>query len=130
METLRKHRNGGKQTVRVERWNVERGGQAIVGNASHRGEGLSMKSDGNPIDPTQRLRDAPRCRATAKSTRQRCRDPSKQGWNVCRLHGAGGGAPSGSAHPNFKHGLRTKKMQEVSRLVALLGKQARDFRQR
>ena len=26
-----------------------------------------MKSDANPIDPTQRLRDAPRCSATAKS---------------------------------------------------------------
>lgn len=34
METLRKHRNGGKQTVRVERVNVESGGQAIVGDVS------------------------------------------------------------------------------------------------
>ena len=32
METLRKHRNGGKQTVRVERVTVESGGQAVVGN--------------------------------------------------------------------------------------------------
>ena len=34
METLRKHRSGGKQTVRVERVNVESGGQAIVGDVS------------------------------------------------------------------------------------------------
>lgn len=37
VEALRKHRNGGKQTVRVERVNVEKGGQAIVGNVSHGG---------------------------------------------------------------------------------------------
>jgi len=32
METLKKYRNGGKQTVRVERVTVNEGGQAIVGN--------------------------------------------------------------------------------------------------
>jgi hypothetical protein len=39
MEALRKHRSGGKQIVRVERVNVESGGQAIVGDVSHGGEG-------------------------------------------------------------------------------------------
>lgn len=38
MEALRKHRNGGKQTVTVQHVNVEGGGQAIVGNV-HTGEG-------------------------------------------------------------------------------------------
>lgn len=32
MEALKKYRNGGKQTVRVERVTVNEGGQAIVGN--------------------------------------------------------------------------------------------------
>ncbi len=32
MEALRKHRNGGKQTVTVQHVSVEDGGQAIVGN--------------------------------------------------------------------------------------------------
>ena len=32
MEALRKHRDGGKQVVRVQHVNVEGGGQAIVGN--------------------------------------------------------------------------------------------------
>ncbi|TDT73629.1 hypothetical protein BDE40_2402 [Litoreibacter halocynthiae] len=86
-----------------------------------------MKSDGNPTDPTQRLREAPRCRAMAKSTRQRCKCPSKRGWNVCRLHGAGGGAPSGVAHPNYRHGMRTKQMETARSLVSLLGKEARDL---
>jgi hypothetical protein len=34
MEALRKHRNGGKQTVVVQHVNVEDGGQAIVGNVT------------------------------------------------------------------------------------------------
>ena len=34
VETLRKHRNGGKQTVTVQHVNVEDGGQAIVGDVS------------------------------------------------------------------------------------------------
>ena len=38
-ETLRKHRNGGKQTVTVQHVNVEGGGQAIVGNVQTGGEG-------------------------------------------------------------------------------------------
>ncbi len=84
-----------------------------------------MKSDGNPIDPTQRLRDAPRCTAMAKSTRQRCCNPAKRGWSVCRLHGAGGGAPRGETHPNFKHGLRSKEVETLRKLASLLGKNAR-----
>lgn len=38
MEALRKHRNGGKQTVTVQHVNVADGGQAIVGNVTGRGE--------------------------------------------------------------------------------------------
>ncbi|MEH6648333.1 hypothetical protein [Sulfitobacter sp.] len=38
MEALRKHRNGGRQTVTVQHVNVENGGQAIVGNVQT-GEG-------------------------------------------------------------------------------------------
>ena len=35
MEALRKHRNGGKQTVTVQHVNVADGGQAIVGKVQH-----------------------------------------------------------------------------------------------
>ena len=76
-----------------------------------------MKYDANPIDPIQRLREAPRCTATAKSTGQRCRNPSKRGWTVCRLHGAGGGAPRGKARPNYKHGMRTLEWVEFRKEV-------------
>ena len=81
-----------------------------------------MKSDGNPIDPTKRLRDSPRCTAMAKRTRQRCKCPSAHGWNVCRLHGAGGGAPRGKAHPNYQHGLRTLEMKTIKLLASVLCK--------
>ena len=37
MEALRKHRNGGKQTVTVQHVNVQDGGLAIVGNVGIRG---------------------------------------------------------------------------------------------
>lgn len=42
-ETLRKHRNGGKQTVTVQHVNVEGGGQAIVGDVTHGGRGSDEK---------------------------------------------------------------------------------------
>jgi hypothetical protein len=38
------------------------------------------------------------------------------------MHGAGGGAPNGTAHPKFKHGLRTKEMREVRLLARLMAR--------
>jgi hypothetical protein len=43
MEALRKHRNGGKQTVTVQHVNVGDGGQAIVGNVETGGRGKNEK---------------------------------------------------------------------------------------
>ena len=40
-----------------------------------------MKTDDNPIDPAQRLRDAPRCRAKAKRTGEPCKSPAVKGRN-------------------------------------------------
>lgn len=39
MDTLKRYRSKGQQTVRVERVTVENGGQAIVGDVNHRGRG-------------------------------------------------------------------------------------------
>ena len=86
-----------------------------------------MKSDVNLIDPVERLRDAPRCSATAKRTGQRCKCPSKHGWNVYRLHGAGGGAPSGTGHPNYRHGTRSKTAIALRRLVMQLQKESAEL---
>lgn len=43
MEALRKHRNGGSQKMTVEHVHVYSGGQAIVGNVTHRGRGKIKK---------------------------------------------------------------------------------------
>ena len=85
-----------------------------------------MKHDVNPIDRTQRMRDAARCHAKAKSTGQACKAPAVKGWTVCRVHGAGGGAPTGAAHPNYRHGGRTKEMELLRRLGSDLARMARD----
>ena len=75
------------------------------------------KSDENLIDPAQRLRSAPRCSAKAKSTGRRCQCPSKHGWNVCRLHGAGGGHPAGPKHPSWRHGMRSREWTDERRML-------------
>ena len=45
METLKRYRTGGEQKVTVEHVTVNEGGQAIVGNVAHRGEGPSKKPE-------------------------------------------------------------------------------------
>lgn len=83
-----------------------------------------MKSDANPM---QSAHAAPRCTATSKRSGFPCKNPAVRGWRVCRMHGAGGGQPAGSAHPNYDHGLRTKQMETIRRLASLLGKEAREI---
>lgn len=80
-----------------------------------------MKSDGNPM---QSAHASPRCAARSKRTGLPCKNPAVRDWPVCRMHGAGGGQPAGEKHPNYRHGLRTKHMEEVRRLVSVLGKEA------
>jgi hypothetical protein len=78
------------------------------------------------MNPVERLKKAPRCRARSKRTGNGCRAPAVQGWNVCRFHGAGGGAPRGPAHGNYKHGGRTKELLEAKRVVTELQRMARE----
>ena len=73
-----------------------------------------MKNDANPM---QRAHAAPRCTASSKRSGLPCRNPAVRGWRVCRMHGAGGGASPGKAHPNYKHGMRTKEWTEMRKLV-------------
>ena len=80
------------------------------------------KSEASPIDPTQRLRDAPRCHATAKRTLLRCQAPAVRGWHVCRVHGAGGGHSAGPTHPQWKHGGRSGEVVNLRKVTALLAR--------
>ncbi|MBI1173294.1 hypothetical protein GC209_18050 [bacterium] len=79
------------------------------------------------MHPAQRLQDAPRCHAKAKSTGQRCKAPAVNGWAVCRMHGAGGGHPAGKAPPTWKHGMRSKSWIEMRLLVSELMREAREI---
>ena len=83
-----------------------------------------MKSDANPM---QSAHASPRCTALSKRSGILCKNPAVRGWRVCRMHGAGGGQPAGKAHPNYKHGLRTKQLEDVRRLASILGGAAREL---
>ena len=79
-----------------------------------------MEKDDNPMHPAQRLNDAPRCTATAKTTGSPCKAPAVCGWGVCRMHGAGGGAPMGERNGRWRHGGRSFELTETRRLIAEL----------
>ena len=68
----------------VQHIHVVEGGQAIVGNVS------------TPA-PDPMLLDMQRARCHAKSKRSglQCQVPAVRGHNVCRMHGAAGGATKG-----------------------------------
>lgn len=74
----------------------------------------------NPMRPTQRLADAPRCTAKAKTTGSRCKGPAVKGWKVCRMHGARGGAPSGPANGMWRHGDRSVEAKRIHQEIKAL----------
>jgi hypothetical protein len=82
------------------------------------------------IDLMQSAHAAPRCGAKSKRTGKPCRAPAVHGCRVCRMHGAGGGGPSGVRNGNYRTGGRTKQVQEVVRGVNELLRLARDGRKK
>jgi hypothetical protein len=76
-------------------------------------------------DPMQSAHAAPRCGAKSKRTGKPCRAPAVRGCRVCRMHGAGGGGPSGRGNGNYRHGGRTKGLTEAVRYINMLAKNAR-----
>lgn len=83
--------------------------------------GVAVKSDAYP------MHCAKRCDAKSKRTGLPCGSPAVRGWNVCRMHGARGGAQPGSAHPNFQHGERSEKATALRRYINALGRDARQL---
>ncbi len=86
-----------------------------------------MKHDDNPMCAANA---APRCTARSKRTGEPCKGPAVTGWAVCRLHGAGGGHPSGRAHPSWKHGLRSKSWMAERQLLNDLVRECREYERR
>lgn len=63
---------------------------------------------------------SPRCRAHSKRTGKPCKSPAVRGCQVCRMHGARGGAPGGKQNGNYRHGGRTKEHAAIMASVGQL----------
>lgn len=87
--------------------------------------------DENPdANPMRWAHAALRCRAVSKRTGLPCKAPAVRGWRICRMHGAGGGAPRGKAHGQYRHGGRTLDAMEAMRLVNALARMMMSEEQR
>jgi hypothetical protein len=69
---------------------------------------------------TGRLNSSPRCRAKSKRSGQTCKAPAVNGYRVCRMHGAGGGAPKGIRNGKYKHGCFTGEAKVLIRHLNML----------
>ena len=78
-----------------------------------------MKSD---INPMQR---APRCAAHSRRSGLPCQAPAVTGWGVCRMHGAGGGAPRGKRNGSYRHGQRTTEAMSLKAAISALVRESR-----
>jgi hypothetical protein len=78
------------------------------------------------FNPMHKAHASPRCTAKSKRTGKPCRAPAVRGWQVCRMHGARGGAPEGKRNENYRHGARTKEtiasMRETAELIRMVRK--------
>ena len=65
---------------------------------------------------------ASRCHARSKRSGLQCQAPAVRGYSVCRMHGAGGGAPRANQNA-LKHGAHSAaslaSMKEVSSLASI-----------
>jgi uncharacterized protein YjcR len=71
------------------------------------------------------MHQALRCHAKSKRSGLRCRAPAVRGTSVCRMHGAGGGAPRGNRNA-LKHGDFTAEMLALKRQISVLARMARE----
>ncbi|MFD0981519.1 hypothetical protein, partial [Tropicimonas aquimaris] len=60
-------------------------------------------------------------------TGERCKSPAVNGWNVCRMHGAGGGHKAGPTHPSWKHGMRSREWVETRKYINQLARETREI---
>jgi uncharacterized protein YjcR len=70
------------------------------------------------------MHQALRCHARSKRSGLRCQAPAVRGHSVCRMHGAGGGAPRGNQNA-LKHGAFSAESIAIAKEVASLARIAR-----
>lgn len=80
-----------------------------------------MKTDTNPMHL------ATRCTAHSKRSGLPCGSPAVSGWSVCRMHGAGGGAPPGKRNGNYRHGGRTIETMALRAGIRDLVRESREL---
>lgn len=80
-----------------------------------------MKTDTNPMHL------ATRCHAHSKRTGMPCGSPAVSGWSVCRMHGAGGGGPTGSRNGNYRHGGRTIETMALRAEINQIMRESREL---
>ena len=66
-----------------------------------------------------------RCRASSKRSGGQCQAPAVRGYAVCRMHGAGGGAPRGNQNA-LKHGAHSAASLALTKEVNSLASIARE----
>lgn len=71
------------------------------------------------------MHQALRCHARSKRSGLQCRAPAVKGHSVCRMHGAGGGAPKGNRNA-LKHGGFTAETLAMKREISALARMARE----
>ena len=75
--------------------------------------------------PKSPMHQASRCHAHSKRSGLQCQAPAVKGSAVCRMHGAGGGAPKGNRNA-LKHGMFSAEALAFRREIAALGRMARE----
>jgi hypothetical protein len=125
MSALKEYRSKGEQKMTIQHVHVAEGGQAIVGNVNAPTEGIGARKKSE--DQPHALGYAPgvRCHAKSKRSGLRCQAPAVRWSSVCRMHGAGGGAPKGNRNA-MKHGGFTTETLALKREIQALARLARE----
>lgn len=82
-----------------------------------------MKTIDNPLHAAN---SSPRCGAKTRAGTP-CKGPIVNGCKRCRMHGARAGAPAGSRHGAYRHGLKTKAAIADRKALAELLRQSREL---
>lgn len=82
-----------------------------------------LKNGNKPID----LRTLPKCRAKAKSTGNRCRNPAMKGKRVCYIHGGRSNGPPLGNQNSLKHGFYKAESIEYRRMTYELLRKSKDL---
>ena len=83
------------------------------------------KPENNPM--LLHMHRALRCRAKSKRSGLQCLSPAVRGGSVCRMHGAGGGAPRGNKNA-LKHGACSAEALALTKYVQALARTAGELR--